>query len=56
MTEDQREAWRKAIADRSRQQRTQRGKPRRRAETVTGPGMVRVPVARQLARRRRGDR
>jgi hypothetical protein len=49
MTEDQLEAWRKALADLAAQKRRQRHRPRARGvQAVGGAGMVRIPA-------RRGD-
>lgn len=42
MTEDQREAWRRAFAARAAQQRRQRPRPRQGLAAASGPGMVRV--------------
>jgi hypothetical protein len=43
VTEDQREQWRKAIADSHRQQRNRRGRRKTGLAAVTQPGMVRLP-------------
>jgi hypothetical protein len=49
MTEDQREAWRKAIAAKAKRQRRQRYGPQGRGvrtlkgRTFTGAGMIRIP-------------
>ena len=49
MTEDQRAAWRKALAALAAQQRRQRYKPRARGlEAIRSAGMVRIlPTAKQ---------
>jgi len=46
VTEEQRKAWRKAVASHNRQQRQQRGRRKRGVATVSGAGMVRVPAPR----------
>jgi hypothetical protein len=68
MTEDQREAWRKAIADKAKATRNQRGRRKQDASRRVGPGMVRLTTTqrglghdhqqdrkRQLAQLRDGD-
>jgi hypothetical protein len=45
MTEDQRQQWKRALADRARASRTRRYRPRRGKYSVAGAGMVRIPPA-----------
>jgi hypothetical protein len=51
VNEDQREAWRKALADKAAQGRRQRYRPRAGLLNVRGAGMVRVAVQRNNGRR-----
>jgi hypothetical protein len=44
MNEDQREAWRRALAAKNAQQRNQRGKRKTGLPAVTRAGMVRLPA------------
>jgi hypothetical protein len=51
MTEDQREAWRKALAAKAIASRRQRYQPRKALlVNVRGGGMVRLPAARKQPR------
>jgi hypothetical protein len=47
MTEDQRQAWRQALAAKAKAGRTRRHQPRKTLLNVRGAGMVRVPPPRR---------